>query len=51
MKTINYNGVKIQFEEAKKEYDNFLGIYNVTLLKDGKTVASLMLDENQIKNL
>lgn len=51
MKTINYNGVKINYTSFQSVFDAFLKLNMVTLLNGDNVAGHLMLTNKELKCL
>ena len=51
MKTINYNGVKINYTSFQSVFDAFLKLNMVTLLNGDNVAGQLMLTNKEFKSL
>lgn len=48
MKTVNYNGVKFQYDSLTKEFVSDLSCYLVSLFNGSKEVAKIYVEQDEI---
>ena len=49
MKTLNYNGYKINYDDFCLSYESF-DIYKLTLFRNGKQIANILISQEDAKH-